>query len=70
MGRSTTKLYHTDAMRAPISELLITLHASNPYVIYIADTYLSRTAALRKEGIEFMREGNKKPESREPTYVK
>lgn len=39
-------------------ELVVTLHASEPILVYTADTFLSSQAALRQGGIDFVRKGS------------
>lgn len=50
-------------------ELVITLHASKPVILYTADTFLSPQAALRQGGIDFTRQGEPTPEPRSTIHV-
>ena len=51
-------------------ELVVTLHASKPVLLYTADTFLSPPVALRQGGIDFVREGSdSKPEPRNTIHV-
>lgn len=77
MEQTLKRPYLTAVLRAPEPELdlsgsqpfslelVVTLHASEPVLLYTADTFLSPLAALRQGGIDFVRKGSdSKPEPR------
>jgi hypothetical protein len=77
MDQTLKSPYLTAVLRAPVLELdlsgsrpfslelVVSLHASKPILLYTADTFLSPPAALRQGGIIFVRQqSDSKPEPR------
>jgi hypothetical protein len=77
MDQTLGSPYLTAVLRAPVPELdlsgsqpfslelVVTLYASKPILLYTADTFLSPPAALRQGGIIFVRQqSDSKPEPR------
>jgi hypothetical protein len=82
MDQTRKSPYLTAVLHAPVQELdlsssrpfslelVVTLHASNPILLYTADTFLSPPAALRQGGISFVRKhGDSNLEPRSTVHV-